>query len=91
MFCPVCNTQNNAMATHCFQCRTQLIVPQQDRSPEVKAVVRNMELRIYTAVGFGVFLAIGFVFLQSAGASIFLGLVGGMLGRYIANRNATGL
>ena len=90
MFCPTCNTQNGAMETHCFQCRTQLILPEQDRSPEVKAVVRSMDARIYSGVGFGVFFVIGFILLRNAGAGFFLGFIGGMLGRYIASRKSQG-
>ena len=90
MFCPACDTQNGAMATHCFQCRTQLILPEQDRSPEVKALVRTMDYRIYGGIGFAAFFAIGFVVLQSASAAIVLGFIGGALGRYIANRKSKG-
>jgi hypothetical protein len=91
VFCPACNTQNNAMATHCFQCRTQLIFPEQERSPEVKAVVRQMDSRIYGGMGFGVCCVIGYLVFQHAGGAVFLGFVGGGLGRYIASRKARGL
>lgn len=74
------------MSAHCFQCRTQLIFLEQDRTPEVKAFVRKMDYRIYGGLGFLAFLVIGFVVFQSADTAILLGFVGGVLGRYIASR-----
>ena len=76
------------MAMHCFQCRTQLIFPEQERSPEVKAVVRRMDGRIYSGIGFWVLCVLGYVVFQHAGAAIFFGLIGGALGRFIASRKA---
>jgi hypothetical protein len=91
MFCPACNTQNSAMATHCFQCRTQLILLEQDRSPEVKSTMRKMDYRIYGGIGFAVFSAIGFVVFQSGFAAVFFGFAGGVIGRYIVHQKAKGL
>ena len=87
MFCPACNNQNDAMATHCYQCRTQLIVPSQDRAPEVKAVVRSMNSRMYGGIGFGIFFGIGLLIFERPGISVLLGFAGNLIGRYIANRN----
>lgn len=91
MFCPTCQTQNDPMSVHCFQCRTQLIFPEQDRSPEVKALVRKMDYRIYGGIGSAAFFVIGFVVFQSVGTAIIIGFVGGVLGRYIATRKSEDL
>lgn len=91
MFCPSCNTQNDAMAIRCFQCHTQLILPEQDRAPEVKALVRGMNSRLYGAVGFVAFCVIGMLIFQNAVIASVMGIIGGALGRYIASQEDKGI
>jgi len=74
------------MATHGFQCRTQLILPPQDRAPEVKTVVRHMDGRMYGGVGFAAFFGLGILIFQHAGVAMLLGFIGSLLGRYLASR-----
>jgi len=76
------------MAKHCFQCHTQLYVPPQERSPEVKAAVKSMDRRMYGGIGAIALFLVGAGLFGATGA-VCLGVVGGVLGRFVACKKSS--
>ncbi|MBI3229925.1 MAG: hypothetical protein HYZ45_07025 [Burkholderiales bacterium] len=92
MFCPVCNTQNSAMAVRCIQCNSTLIHEATEDSAKSYQLKRQLDIKMYG--GYGCIIGAGLAYLFSifggeglnVGLLTVLVLVGGIVGRIVAKK-----